>query len=129
MLLSTHLLYLFVGIFALFAAVMWFVFLRPVERRTARGVITHKIFKAAGQYVQYPVGMRDSFYSPSTIPIAESYVFMIHVEGLSREVGYSLNSIAGREYEVGQKVNLEYQERSIPLVWKRVYATQMSCLS
>lgn len=116
----------FAALCALFALAMWLVFLRPVERRTAQGVITHKIFKPAGHYVQYPVGMRDSFYSPSTIPIAECYVFAIHVDGLPLDVGVSLNTIAAREFEVGQSVNIQYQERSIPLLWKRVYVTQMT---
>ncbi len=104
---------------------MWLVFLRPVERKTAHGVITHKILKPAGQYIQYPVGMRDSFYSPDIIPVSECYVFAIHVDQPALDVGYALNSIAARDFEVGQKVNLEYQERSIPLLWKRIYVTQM----
>ena len=114
------------GILVFFAAGMWFVFLLSVEQRTAHGVITHKIFKPAGQYVQYPAGMRDTFYSPSTIPIAECYVFAIHLDQSPLEVGYSLNTIAAHEFEVGQRVNIQYQERSIPVLGKRLYVTQMS---
>ena len=42
------------------------------------------------------------------------------------DVGYALNTIAAQEYEVGQKVNIQYQERGLPLLWKRVYVAQMS---
>jgi len=124
--LPTAVLFTFAAIFAVFAGGMWLVFLRPVERRTAQGTITHKIFKPAGQYVQYPVGMRDSFYSPSTIPIAECYVFAIHLDQPPLDVGYALNSIASRDFEVGQKVNLVYQERSVPFMGRRIYVLQMS---
>jgi|SRR5450755_3050164 len=125
MALSKLILFTFAAIFAVLAVAMWLVFLRPGQRRTAQGVITHKIFKPAGQYVQYPVGMRDSFYSPSTIPIAECYVFAIHVEEPPLDVGYSLNTIAAGDFAVGQRVRLEYQERSVPLLWKRIYVTRM----
>ena len=118
-------LFLFAALCALFAAAVWLAFLRPVERRTAHGVITHKIFKPAGQYIQYPVGMRDSFSSPSTMPIAECYVFAIHLDQHNLDLGYALNSMAARDFEVGEKVTLEYQERSLPLFWKRISVTQM----
>jgi hypothetical protein len=99
--------------------VLWFVFLRPVERKTAQGVITHKIFKPAGQYVQYPVGM------PSRIPIAECYVFTIQVDDLAADVAVALNTLASEEYTVGQKVKIQYEERSLAGIWRRVYVTQM----
>jgi hypothetical protein len=124
--LPRYLLFAFAAICALVAAAMWLAFLRPVEQKTAQGLITHKIFKPAGQYIQYPVGMRENFYTPSTIPIAECYVFVIHVDGLESDVGYALNTVAAQDFEVGQKVSIQYQERSLPLVWKRVYVTQMS---
>jgi len=116
----------FAAIFVLLAAGIWVVFLRPVERRTVQGVITYKIFKPAGQYIQYPVGMRDSFYSPNTIPIAECYVFGIHVNEPVLDVGYVMNTVAATNFEVGQSVTLEYQERSLPFLWKRIYVMRMS---
>jgi len=126
MALSKLVLFAFAAIFAVLAIGMWVVFLRPVERRTAQGTITHKIFKPAGQYVQYPIGLRDSFYSPSTVPIAECYVFAIHLDQPSLDVGYVLNTVASGDFEVGQKVNLVYQERSVPFMGRRIYVLQMS---
>ena len=113
------------AIFALAALLLWFVFLRPVERKTAQGVITHKILKPAGQYVQYPAGMRTAFFAPSRIPIAECYVFTIQVDDLAADVAVALNTLAAEEYEVGQRVKIQYQERSLPGIWRRVYVMQV----
>lgn len=123
--LPRYLFFAFAGICALLFLVLWFVFLRPVERKTAQGVITHKIFKPAGQYVQYPVGMRSAFFTPSRIPIAECYVFTIQVDDLAADVAVALNTLASEEYTVGQKVKIQYEERSLAGIWRRVYVTQM----
>ena len=124
--LPKYLLLGFAAIFGALALLMWFVFLRPVERKTAHGVITNKIFKPAGQYVQYPVGLRSAFFAPSRIPIAECYVFTIQVDELAADVGVALNTLAAEGYDVGQRVKIEYQERSLPGIWRRVYVLQMS---
>ena len=116
----------FAAICAVGALVLWLVFLRPVDRKTAQGVITYKIFKPAGQYIQYPVGMRSAFFAPSRIPVAECYVFAVRVDSLAGDVGYALNTVAAQEYEVGQTVKIQYEERSLPPVWRRIYVTNMS---
>jgi hypothetical protein len=120
-----NILLIFAAICAVFALLLWFVFLRPVARKTAQGVITHKIFKPAGQYVQYPVGMRSAFFTPSRIPIAECYVFTIQVDDLAADVAVALNTLASEEYTVGQKVKIQYEERSLAGIWRRVYVRQM----
>jgi hypothetical protein len=120
-----NILLIFAVICAVFALLLWFVFLRPVARKTAQGVITHKIFKPAGQYVQYPVGMRSAFFTPSRIPIAECYVFTIQVDDLAADVAVALNTLASEEYTVGQKVKIQYEERSLAGIWRRVYVRQM----
>lgn len=124
--LPKYLLLGFAAILGAFALLMWFAFLRPVERKTAQGVITRKIFKPAGEYVQYPVGMRSAFFAPSRIPIAECYVFTLQVDALAADVGVALNTLAAEEYNIGQKVNIEYQERGLPGIWRRVYVIRMS---
>jgi hypothetical protein len=52
-------------------------------------------------------------------------VFEIRVEGLAGEVRYPLNTVAANQYGVGQKVQIEYVERAIPLIWGRIYVTDM----
>jgi len=121
-----YFLYCFSAVCAAFALVMWFVFLRAAVTKTALGKITYKIFKPAGQYVQYPTHAGGTFYAPSVIAIAECYVFVIQMEGSSDAAGYSLNTLASREFEPGQTVKIEYQERGIPEIWRRIYVTSMS---
>jgi hypothetical protein len=120
------LLFSFAAVCAAFALLMWLVFLRPAATKAAQGVITYKVLKPAGQYVQYPAFTSGSFYTPSIIPTAECYVFVIRVDQLSASLGYSLNTIASEHFEVGQKVDIQYQERGLTGIWRRVYVTSMS---
>jgi hypothetical protein len=116
----------FAALCSAFAVLMWLVFLRPAVTKTAQGRITHKVFKPAGEYVQYPTRAGGTFYAPSVIAIAECYVFVIQMEGSSDSAGYSLNTLASREFEPGQTVKIEYQERGVTGIWRRIYITKMS---
>lgn len=124
--LPPNILFSFAALCALLAVVMWSVFLRPAVTRTAEGVITHKVFKPAGQYLQYPTPTSGGFYTPNVIPVSECYLFVIQVNQLSSSVGYSLNTLAAQKFDVGQRVHIEYQERSLPGIWRRIYVTGMS---
>jgi hypothetical protein len=99
--------------------------LRPAEAKTTIAIITNKTFKPASTYWQSPGGIRSGFREPNEIPIAESIVFEISAEGLPDRVRYSLNTVAAKQYDVGQKVQIEYVERVIPLMWRHIYLTDM----
>jgi hypothetical protein len=99
--------------------------LQAAEAKTAICIITNKTFKSASSYWQSPSGIRRGFWGPNKIPIAESVVFEIRVEGLSGAVHYTLNTVAANQYNVGQKVQIEYVERAIPLMWRYIYVTEM----
>jgi len=118
--------FILAAVFGLISVLIWFVFLRPVAKRSAVGVIRNKQFKPAGEYWQQPAGQRGGFWTPTRIPIAECYVFEIQVEGWPDVAHASLNTVAAREFEVGQRVNIEYQERGIPFLWKRAYVLDMT---
>jgi len=98
--------------------------LRAAETKTASGIITNKIFKPATIYKQYPSGNRGGASAPSEIPIAESVVFEIKVEGLGT-VRYSTNTIAAKEFDVGQNVQIEYVRRAIIPLRTRIYVKEM----
>jgi hypothetical protein len=112
-------------VFALIAGLMWFAFLRLAPAQTALGVIRSKSYKPAGEYWQQPVGNRDGFWTPTRIPIAECYIFGILVEGWPGEARIARNTVEARAYNVGQRVQIEYVERGLPLIWKRIYVTDM----
>ena len=102
----------------------WFVFLRPVPRQTVSGVITRKL-SSRPVYWQYPIGIRDGFWTPAQIPIAECYVFAVQVEGRPVDAFYSLNTTAAKAFEGGQRVEIVYEERGIAAIWQRVYVMDM----
>lgn len=114
------------AIFGLISISIWLVFLRPVPTKSAVGVIRNKQFKPAGEYTQQHAGQRSGFYAPTRIPIAECYIFEIQVEGWPEMARAALNTVAAQGFEVGQPANIEYQERGVPLIWKRVYVMKMS---
>lgn len=123
-------LFVMAGLAALFAVGIWLVFLRPAQIRGASGVITSKIYKPAGEYVQYPSGLgRGSFYGPNRIPVAECYILVIHVDDLHADVGYAANIIEAENYKVGQAVNLRYRLRGIPGMWRRFFVLGLSAES
>jgi hypothetical protein len=59
------------------------------------------------------------------IPIAEAYVFEIAADGLQSPMFFSLNVVASREFEVGQRVQIVYRRRGLPLIWSRIGAEKM----
>jgi hypothetical protein len=123
---SAKLLFFVAIFFAVCAGGIWVIFLRTVPLLTARGTITNKTFKPAGTYWQYPAGLSRGFRTATRIPIAESYVFEVKVDGFDSLVFYSLNTIASQAFDIGKKVQIRYQERDIPFIWKRVYVVDMS---
>jgi hypothetical protein len=98
--------------------------LRAADTKTATGIITTKTVKPASIYRQYPNGRRGGASAPSEIPIAESVVFEIKVEGLGL-VRYSTNTIAAREFDISQKVRIEYVKRAIVPLRTRIYVKEM----
>jgi hypothetical protein len=77
-------------------------------------------FKPAGTCWQYPVGADRSLRTATEIPIAEAYVFEIAADGLQSRLFFSLNIVASREFEVGQRVQIVYRRRGLPLIWSRI---------
>ncbi len=107
--------------FLCIAGVIWFVFLRPAPINTTTGVIRTKEFASGGQYVQYPAGSRPGFRTPTTIQLADHFVLAIDVAGQSGPFRYAVNTTAASAFDVGQRVNIEYQTRGLPPFWTRVY--------
>jgi len=112
-------------IFLVVALGIWVVFLRAVPLKTATGVISSKTFEQAGAYVQYQPGIRQGFYTPTTIPTSEHFVIGISVPNRSIEFRYAANPTEASSLEVGQQVRIEYRERGLPPVWKRVYVVSL----
>jgi hypothetical protein len=98
---------------AAIALLVWSAYLRPVPRQTSAGVIVQKVFQPAGTYTQQPSGIRGGFWTATRIPIPESYLFLIRLEGHPDDLRYALNTVAARDFAVGQRVTVTYEERGL----------------
>lgn len=116
-------------LFAVTAVLISCAFLASEEPRQTVGTIKDTFRRSDGTYVQYPVGADRSFRTPANIPISESVVFEITAEGLDEPVRYSTNTVHAEQFKVGQRVLIEYIERGIPFIWKRVYVTNMEAVA
>ncbi len=111
--------------FAIAAAAIWAVFLRPIPVQAAFGRITKKTFKPEGTYWQYPAGLDRGFRTATPIPIAEADVFELALDGFEGPVFFSLNTVASKAFNLGQRVQVRYRQRIIPFVGKRIYVLDM----
>jgi hypothetical protein len=124
--LSSKFLFIVAIFSAVAAAAIWAVFLRAIPVRTAFGSIAGKTFKPAGTYWQYPTGLDRGFRTATPIPIAEADVFELAIDGFEGPVFFSLNTVAAKAFDVGKKVQIQYRERVIHFVGKRIYVLDMS---
>lgn len=112
-------------VFAFLSLAIWFVMLRPTPTMTATGTVQRKTHKPEGEYWQYQAGDRPGFRVPTKITIAEAYVLQIESPDIAEPVYAVVNVIEAREYEVGDKVQLKYIQRSLPPVWSKKYVTEI----
>ena len=112
-------------VLAVFAGAMWVGFVRPAQRETAYGKITAKVHKAAGTYQQTPSGANRGFRTPNRIPIEESYLFNIALDGMSDPVATALNVVMSRQFEEGQRVQVAYERRGIGPFLRRIRVVEM----
>jgi hypothetical protein len=115
-------------LFTAAAIAIWAVFLRPIPAQTGFGTIARKTFKPEGTYWQYPSDPNRGFRMATPIPIAEAYVFEITAGEFKSPIFFSLNTTASKAFEVGQRVQIQYRERSVPFIGKRLYVLDMSSI-
>jgi hypothetical protein len=101
-----------VGIAALFAlsGLLWVGFVRRGPERTALGT----------------VGANRGFNTPTNIEIPESNVFELRLDGIAEPVRASFNTVKGRQFEVGQRVRVQYVRRGFPPLWQRIGVVDMT---
>jgi len=115
-------------VFAATALLVWIVFLRPAAASTAIGTIRSKTYRPPGTYTQYQPGVSRGFRTPTEIPIAESYVFEIAIDGRPDLLRYSLNTTASERFAVGQRVRVTCEERTLLPFWRRTFVVDMTPL-
>lgn len=126
---STKWILILAGILSCTALTIGCAFFGSGEPRRAVGTIKDTFQHSGSTYTQYPVGSDRSFRTPTNIPIAESVIFEIVIAGREEPVRYSANTVEARQFSVGQQVTIEYIERGIPFIWKRVYVIKMESVA
>ena len=105
---------------------LWFGFIRPVPRQTALGTIVAKVHKPEGTYQQVPSGANRGFRVPTNIPIAESYLFNIKVDGIDEPIATALNVVRSRQFEEGQRVRVTFERRGFGPLLRRVRVVDLA---
>ena len=106
--------------FGLVSLGIYLVFLRPVARQSGAGEITAKTFRPGGTHLQQHPGIGRGFRTPTPIAIAESYSFEIRLDDSREVIRTALDIEQANDFEVGDRVSVEYERRGVPGVWGRV---------
>jgi hypothetical protein len=107
------------------AAALWFGFIRRTPEQTALGTIATKGYVSGSTYTQIPIGANRGFNTPTNIAIAEANAFELRLDGMADPVRAQFNTVKSRQFEVGQRVRVQYVRRGIPPLWSRLTVTEM----
>jgi hypothetical protein len=111
---------------AIVSLVLWFGFVRQSPEQTALGTIASKGYVAGGTYTQIPIGANRGFNAPNQIAIAEANAFELRLDGIRDLVRASFNTVKSRQFEVGQRVRVQYVRRGLPPLWSRITVVDMT---
>jgi hypothetical protein len=123
---SPYLLLVIAASAMLFAAAMWYVYVRPVPQVSGRGIITNKTFQPAHTIKRFQGGARREIWTQEDLRIPDGYLFRLKVDGLSAPLEYWLDALAAKEYQVAQKVAVRYETRGYPLMPTRIRIVKMT---
>jgi len=110
----------------LLSAAIWYGFVRPADRVRGGGVITGKTFVPAHTIKRLQAGANRQVWTEEQFRVPDSYLFQLSVEDVPTVVQYSLDALSAKQFEVGQKVTVQYEVRGFPLMSKRIRVTGMT---
>ncbi|HEY0779267.1 MAG TPA: hypothetical protein VGD56_14975 [Gemmatirosa sp.] len=109
------------------ASTLWTACARSGPPRTASGVIVDKQHRDASTYTRpATVGAGGASGAHTEVPIAESYAFVVCLDGSGDTVRTSLNEVMSRQFSVGQRVQLQLVERGLGPLGHKVYVRDMT---
>ncbi len=99
---------------------------RPGPPRPATGVIVEKQHRDASTYTRpASVGAGGASGAHTDVPIAESYGFLVRLDGSGDTVRTSLNEVMSRRFSVGQRVRMQLVERGLGPLGRKVFVRDM----
>lgn len=111
---------------AIAACVIWLALIRRGPEETALATILTKGHLSGSTYFQQPIGADRGFKVPTHIAIAEANAFELTVDGVADTVRASFNTVKSRQFDVGQRVRVQYERRGIPPLWTRITVVEMT---
>ena len=114
------------AVLALVAGALWLVLVRRGPEETALGTIASKGYVAGGTYTQIPVGANRGFNTPTTIAIAEANAFELRLDGVPDLVRASFNTVKSRQFDVGQRVRVQFVRRGLGPIGRRIMVVDMT---
>ena len=114
------------AVLAIAAAALWLGFVRRGPEQTALGTIASKGHVAGGTYTQIPVGANRGFNAPTGIAIAEANAFELRLDGVPELVRASFNTVKSRQFEVGQRVRVQFVRRGLGPIGRRIMVVDMT---
>jgi hypothetical protein len=119
---------IFAAIMLVVAALIWFVFLRPVAILHGTGTVKDKAYKPSTTYWQYQAGIRLGFRTPTPISIAEGYSLTLQLDPAGSIARVGVNLVESAQYEIGTRVKVEYCVRGVAPFWSRIYVLRIGPL-
>ncbi len=111
---------------ALVAGLLLYTFARPAQARAGRGVITGKTFEPAREESRVAAGARRESVTTRLRRIPDGYRFEIRLDGVTAPVAYWMEATAAAHFQVGQKVEVAYEERGVPRVWHKLLVRKLT---
>jgi hypothetical protein len=111
---------------AVVAGLLFIIFVRPVEPRTAVGRITEKAFQEARTLTRVNAGPRREVWGTTNRRLPAAFVFTIRLEDGDAELRHWMERVAAEEFQIGDTVTVTYETRGIPGVWVKQYVRKMA---
>lgn len=107
-------------------------FVSAKPESTGNGVIVGYTFAAAEtEEHTFPSNFRNIETMPRTLRrnYPNRHIYEIKVDGLDNHVRYVAPAVEGlKKLEIGQQVRVTYIERSIPLLWRKIYVNSVDLM-
>jgi hypothetical protein len=114
-----------VALLAAFSLTMFAVFLTKRDTKTTTATIKTKTFVPESTYNPTVQGANRGFRTPPSIAIAAHYTLELDADGLG-SVRASVNEVAAKQLNVGDRVTIKYQVRGFLGIWKKVYVLEVT---
>lgn len=106
---NTRMVMLQIGFVVLLLVAVWFIRRdrQDPEGYSVTGAIRSKEFRAGGKHLQTFSGANRGFQTPNPIPLGNSYVIEVLVDGTEEKLRGSVNELTGKLLTVGQRVRVQ----------------------